>query len=293
MASAFLTDKGFRWFSNLLSPAVSAQIIVRWRLNDLLCGASSLGVYEAARARKYDFRVNGALHAKVWLIDMQHLFVGSANATGRGLSLIEDGNIEFGARLVGRPVDLKILEDLISGSVPITAQLFAKLADYVAEVRQNAKSADNIDWPLELQKQIAPPKRHIPIYASDCLLTDGAWIGQASYVSNRMIDHDLSLLGAPSDPVHCPNGRDLLVASLEGSKIYRWLLRNLAEEEGREAYFGNLSARLQNELADDPTPSRQTVKMHLANLFGWIETLAPPSIKVDRPQFSQRARMLI
>ena len=69
--------------SRILSGAnsdVSVTVFARWRLTDLICGASDLSAFDVAREQGAEFRIHSALHAKAFIADNSAL-VGSANVT--------------------------------------------------------------------------------------------------------------------------------------------------------------------------------------------------------------------
>jgi hypothetical protein len=70
-----------------------------------------------------------------------------------------------------------------------------------------------------------------------------------------------------------------------------WLL-NVLKENGGCMFFGELSQKLHNALISDPKPYRREVKQMLANLLNLIEKLDMEEITVDRPNYSQRVRLV-
>ena len=50
--------------------------------------------------------------------------------------------------------------------------------------------------------------------------------------------------------------------------------------------------KLHNALVEDPKPYRREVKELLSNLLSWVEELEMEEIVIDRPNYSQRIRIL-
>lgn len=75
------------------------------------------------------------------------------------------------------------------------------------------------------------------------------------------------------------------------SNAYLWLLDTLRGHDGC-MYFGELSASLHNTVVSDPKPYRKDIKQMLANLLKLIEELEMEEIIIDRPNYSQRVRMV-
>lgn len=57
-------------------------------------------------------------------------------------------------------------------------------------------------------------------------------------------------------------------------------------------YFGAVTEKLHNALVTDPKPYRRDVKQMLANLLDLIEKLGMDEIVIDRPNHSQRIRLI-
>ena len=291
MFSAFLTAGGMDWFVNVCPPDVSVGIVARWRLSDILQGASDLQAYTIARSIHFDFRVNRYLHAKVWLIDQDILFVGSANATSRGLALIENNNVEFGTVLQPTALDVTMLHALFNDSVPVSKELFDQLSACVAEKLGGMEGKGSGAWPEHLAALMKPNSKPSSMWVSDLFSTDGGWIAQERYDLTPEIRHDISLLGADDLPTSKSDRISLARTLLMESIPFQWLHETLEAEPSHEAYFGRLSSSLHSVLEGDPRPRRQEVKQLLANLLSWIEVLGPGEIVIDRPSYSQRVSL--
>lgn len=69
-------------------------IVTRWRIADLLAGASDLGVYELAEAKRIPLYLRPDLHAKLFAAD-ERCLVGSANVTDTALGRRKQSNLEL------------------------------------------------------------------------------------------------------------------------------------------------------------------------------------------------------
>ncbi len=95
--SAFSTLPGVKWLKdNLPSEDIPVTIVSRWQPNDLIAGASDHNVYSFCKENNWSFRIDPRLHSKVYCIDEDIIFIGSANLTAKGLSLGKQGNYEDG-----------------------------------------------------------------------------------------------------------------------------------------------------------------------------------------------------
>ncbi len=79
--------------------------------------------------------------------------------------------------------------------------------------------------------------------------------------------------------------------SFRWSNAYLWLLTTIKESDDG-LYFGVLSQKLHNALISDPKPYRRDVKLMLINLLNLVEKLEMEEVIIDRPNYSQRVRLL-
>ena len=262
LVSAFATVAGLTDVLNSVPPAVlRKELHVRWRAEDLLSGASDLGVYSAARSKGFSVFMQPSLHAKFMLSDRRELIAGSANFTGRGLGIGKPANVEVGISSSVDRSELPTLLAILSESILITPALFARIEAFVeSSVSQPRLS---VDFDPALKMELA--NQAIGLWVKD--LPFGA---QPPRGVRGVEDSDLDL--------------EFLFAS---SKCTTWLRRELAIRNG-QAYFGELTAALHDALLEDPLPYRMEVKRLTLNLMNWAVTLLPQEFGLDVPSHSQR-----
>eukprot|EP00493_Phyllostaurus_siculus_P025966 UN26311 len=98
--SAFMTQPATRWLGQLISnnkPKV--QLIGRFTPIDFAKGASDLNALRGCIKNGYQVKALVNLHAKIYQIDHDIIFNGSANLTGKGLALVNNGNLESCSRV--------------------------------------------------------------------------------------------------------------------------------------------------------------------------------------------------
>lgn len=281
--TAFATKPGIEWLLGKISlNSVSGKLVVRWRADDLLSGASDLRVYELARECGWDVYIYKDLHAKAFLIDHETVFVGSANVTGNGLSLVPGANRELGTHFTASNLDIKVFDTVLSESILLTEKLYGEMVLFLdAQSTKMAVHQEQIVWPEEIRKQLdASPEG---LWVADLLWTTPDNLlreireREAFSVEAR---HDLKLLGLELlVGVDSQNLKDSFLAS----RSWRWLEYQLQTAENHERFFGDLSSLLHNSLMDDPLPYRKNVKDLLQNLFSWAEVFAVPLVNVDVP----------
>lgn len=293
VVSAYLTLNGAKWLADLIPESCVTTIVVRWKLGDLVGGASDLEVYEIAKQKRWTFCVHQDLHAKVWLIDELALFVGSSNATSRGLALVENGNWEFGVRVIPSAADLTVLLRRVQESITVTNDLYTEIANVVQNMRRTRGPKDTAEWPNAVADLLRPRRASAVLWVAECLQTDGSWLKHlgAADLKDPAKQADLSLLGLREQP-QSDSAERALNSALKSTAAYRWLVAFLAKSPEGEAYFGELTAALHDVLADDPKPYRQTVKLLLSNLLSWIAVLGSDEIEIDTPRHSQRVRLI-
>ncbi len=92
--SPFVTFQGMRAVSGACQEVSNRMLLVRWRLDDLLAGASDTAAVRMALGAGWSVRRDMGLHAKIMLADARYAVIGSANVTSKGLGLDGKGNFE-------------------------------------------------------------------------------------------------------------------------------------------------------------------------------------------------------
>ena len=122
--------------SRILSGAnsdVPVTVFARWRLADLVCGASDLSAFDIAREQGAEFRIHSALHAKAFIADNSAL-IGSANVTLSAFGESENPNTEI---LIPTPVDephiQSLLKSLFAESMIVDENHVSQLRNVVQE----------------------------------------------------------------------------------------------------------------------------------------------------------------
>ena len=82
-----------------------------------------------------------------------------------------------------------------------------------------------------------------------------------------------------------------MTEQLRWSNAVQWL-KNTLRQNGNELYFGSLTANLHSALVEDPKPYRSDVKALLGNLLSLIDQWNLAEIVIDRPNYSQRVRLI-
>ena len=266
---------------------VPVRILARWRLTDLITGASDLVAFELARSKGWSFYIKQDYHGKLYRLDPAGILVGSANLTSSGLGLLPSGNDEISVCISSGPSVSRQIEDLFERSIRVTDPLYERIKEVV--LNTDLMKAEVPEWPQDLLQLITNSMPVISgLFVDECIFSSSpAVLLQENLTSlTPMVRHDLSVLGIPENVIP---GKSILKQQFLESKGFRWLC-GAVKSEGGEAYFGRLSVLLHDSLLDDPAPYRSSVKTLLSNLLNWANELNCAEIIVDQPNYSQRVR---
>lgn len=291
IVSAYMKMAALKDLLEHIDPSNRVRILVRWQANDLLMGASDTGSYAYARARNWDFYARQDLHAKIYCFGQAAICIGSANLTSMGFSLSGHGNVETMVRVQASDGNIAHVVSLLAGAVKISDPMVADIQAWI-DAQQEDKQSLPHGWPPALAHALISLSKVENLMTSECFVSDGmALLLLGAGVVRDELELDLSLLAIPY--VHgCTVAHELLLKCFMSSKMFRWLGQTLAQQSGRELYFGAASSFLHSALLDDPQPYRKDVKILLANLLSWVALCPTCGIVVDRPNYSQRIRLL-
>jgi hypothetical protein len=215
------------------------------------------------------------------------MFIGSANLTAPGMSLVPASNDELGLCFAASPQDIEAVDRLCASATTIDRALYEKICSHIVE-RSDSKDAvtDSTAWPPDIELALLPTIPHLwmadlPWSRPDELLS----FSVESEADSRAL-HDLRLLGLRNSP-----DAAALCTAVTQSKAYQWLKQFLAKEPDRQAYFGRITQGLFDALLDDPRPYRSEIKEMLGNLLEYAARCGAHEIMVDRPKHSVRCRL--
>lgn len=286
ICSAYIRSEAFRYFfEDLFATKIKIRVLARWTLGDLLAQASDLATYELCRSKNIDFYIKQDFHGKLYDLAPNGVLIGSFNLTNRGFSISREGNDEAGVLLENTKDSRDYFENLFASACLVDDKLFEKLSKFIPENKHSKLAITS--WPADVLDLIMSPISHLEekILVNECLASNFQDFTKSNTLARS---HDLSLL--------CIDDRDAADLSVvrscfASSKIYRWFYAALRAQKGA-VNFGKATAMLHDQLFDDPKPYRQEVKGLLVNLLSWIDGLELEEIKIDRPNHSQRIRVI-
>ena len=273
--SAFVKLDALKWIDQYLSLEVRKKLVLRFRKSDILSGATDYEVVEYANQNGWDIKFDLRLHSKIFIFDQKWFLIGSANTTGSGLSLNRTSNIETVVSGSLDQIDLDKIYSIFDDALSFTPPVLEEMA---AELQSSGKESGLGEWQSDLLHLLDVNGQKI-IMTKDELLT--------SLSIYELTQHDKGLLG-----FNYEEGVDIPICELEEafrqSKIYKWLLLHLMKKTHSNLYFGELTEMLHSDLAIKDSIRRREVKNSVINLLAWLTELDLDTVKVDRPNHSQR-----
>lgn len=270
--TAYCKENAIVQLNNFISNTVSEKrIMLRFRLDDLIKGSTDFSVIDFCRNRGWKVYIRFDLHAKTYIVDGKRGFIGSANATNSGLSLISHGNMEMGTLIDIDEVDMEKIETLYKDAILVDNEIYSKLKEQYQGIDMSNTGKQYV-WNDEIKNMFNP--RVTTLFSHE--LPDRDEFCEGDYISFLDTKHNGDIL--------------LLKETFRWSNSYLWLLNVLKENDGC-MYFGAITEKLHNALVSDPKPYRKDVKQLLANFLYLIEMWQMEEIVIDRPNFSQRVRL--
>lgn len=269
--SAFVKLDALMYIDRLIPKSVTSKtLLVRFRSEDIISGSTDMGIFDFCKENNWRIFVNFDLHSKILVFDRQRVIIGSANITSSGLGLDKNQNIESITSIEATTIEMIKICNLIDSSKELEETMFERMKGFLSNL--NLTLRPKIYWDDEIQNSFPTTVNYL--WTADLLF---------SHSPRDICQHDLDLLEL-SEPYSLSD----IKRSFIRTKSYRWL----KHAAGDEIYFGKLTEKLHDSLMDDPKPYRRNVKILLVDLLNWLEELQIADIIVDRPNHSQRIRVI-
>ena len=154
--SGFIKSSAVHWLKDHVKDSVEVTLVGRFSASDLIKGASDLEVYKICKEQGWKVGILNNLHSKVFIFDNEHLMLGSANLTMRGLSLEGYGNIELGTKLAPSEEDLKRIESMQEDIVWIDDDLYEAIQKEIDSFDIEENEQDTFSWSRDLTNKLQP-----------------------------------------------------------------------------------------------------------------------------------------
>ena len=268
--SAFIKKRALEWLAEVINPETKVTVVSRWQKADLVSGASDLEIFEFCRNKNWDFKILNDLHSKLYLLNENKIFLGSANLTSKGFNISSQGNIEIGTEIEATPEDLQLIQNLLDDAIFVDQNLYDSICQ---EVNETDKSMfDQIDTrPLTWsQKTLDTLEKKVEkLWVHDLFVSPA--LKKLPDISDEDIEHDCNLLNFNKDDLDSNNyEKEELSKKFESSKMFKWFMNIMKENPNSRKSFGFFSKQLHNSLLDEPPPYRSGVKEYLSFFETWL-----------------------
>lgn len=128
--SAYCKKAAIKFVNDHIPNSVKRKrLMVRFRLEDILSGASDLEIYNFCCNNDWELYMRLDLHAKMYIFDRMGCIIGSANLTSRGISLMEGSNYEIAFLTDISEDEISRIDMLFDGAKRIDDDLYKKLTE--------------------------------------------------------------------------------------------------------------------------------------------------------------------
>lgn len=273
LLTAYIKLSAIKWLVSLLRDDVKLNIVARLNPQDIISGASDIDAIELALSKGWSCFRLPELHAKLYLINNNKLFVGSANFTAHGFLLYGIGNLEATIEVDASISHIDFINTIISKSIRISLEKLVEIKRQIANF-ESSKQENDLYWDEDVPNLVE-------IWSADF-----PW-STAYHLFHDDNHHDRELFG-----VKLSDDEVQLERKFKKSKAFLWLHSQLIQTEDGELFFGRLSSILHNALLDDPSLYRKDVKILLSNLLDYSKCYATDVVIIDRPSYSERVRLI-
>lgn len=271
--TAYCKDSTFIYLNGCINDMVKdKKLLVRFRMDDILKGSTDLSVVDSGIKNGWSVYIRFDLHAKTYIVDNKRGFVGSANATNSGLSIGKSGNMEMATLVDIEEDDIEKIDKLFDDAIYVDVDLLEKMKRQIDSVQEPDKKEIH-NWDTSITTLFNPHTNTLFSYE----LPDEDSITEGRYIA--FMDETFT------------GDIDKLKDAFRWSNAYLWLLTTLKENNGC-LYFGALSEKMHSAMVSDPKPYRRDIKKMLANLLTLIDELKMEDFIIDRPNYSQRIRLI-
>tara|TARA_Y100000389_G_C17449134_1_gene513559 strand:- start:1483 stop:2325 length:843 start_codon:yes stop_codon:yes gene_type:complete len=148
--SPYVTDPAVDDFVKVIPKNIIVKVICRLLPYDAANGSCSISALKKGiEANWLVYRLEN-LHAKIYSIDGNKIYSGSANATANGLMIHAKGNIEACNEVSASQENKKFISNILDAASPVDMQALIGMEKYVKENIDTHKDNEDLDWPEEI-----------------------------------------------------------------------------------------------------------------------------------------------
>ncbi len=150
ICSAFITEPAVDEFMKAIPKNINVKIVCRLLPFDVANGSCSISALKKGIDANWSIYRLENLHAKIYSIDDNKIYSGSANATANGLMIHTQGNIEACNEVSASPENKKFISNIFNTASPLNMQTLIDMEKYFEENNDIHKNNENLDWPEEI-----------------------------------------------------------------------------------------------------------------------------------------------
>lgn len=247
-------------------------VITRWRVSDLISGASNLGVFELLDSQRIPLYINYRLHAKIFQFRDRSMLVGSSNATCRGLGMLaeSDCNIEVSSFVQDVGLhdehELRLLRD---NCIRVDSDVVRAFQAAIRELPDNSAKSE-LDFAI--YSQFLSRRRF--------LLSDLPSVNCPRTLIDTLLQHDGPICALPPkvlfDCITLHINERMSEKDLEshirqyftGNLFVRFVVNEIRRNGSMS--FGAVTSLVHTHCRDVPCPNRGDVKICVQNLYNWL-----------------------
>jgi hypothetical protein len=268
-------------------------VIVRWEPRDLITGASDLEIYPFLKEKGITLYRNPRVHLKAFVNCGKSAFIGSANISQRALNTpaLLKYNYELATICDDLSLDDRLYFNLIEAeSVLVTDLIYEQIKSQLPE--KVAAFPKESDFEIDIQY----PDKNFSIaslpmtYSVDTLYRIYETLEGLHEVELNCTLHDLAIYNIPLG-LSISEFKKRLKSNFFNHPFIRAFLTNI-DNEG-EVYFGRAKDWIHKNCSDVPTPRKWEITENIQILYRWIVALGDGSYQVDRPNHSERLKVIV
>lgn len=257
------------------------KVLVRWKPEDILCGASDLEIYPFLRDQGMPLYFNQRIHLKLYIFDSNVAFNTSGNLTLKGLGYSERGNVEVGNMVTLAPLDWRNIYALLNESTQVDDDVFETISEIISGQKHSA--IPPAIWPKFPRKEFTI--QNLPASETPESLVK-------FYISGPTENGSDIERRCQQDLVTFEIGVGLTADQMR-AQLFENVRRNVfiaafvtALRERGQMHFGGVSSWIHDKCEDVPVPYRYEVKDAVRILYNWVSA-AYDEVTWDRPNHSQ------
>lgn len=265
------------------------RIVVRWRPEDFISGYADLGLYELTKANYIDLYYNHRIHLKATLRDDKNVFHSSANLTHSGMNIDRNETHNYELSTIIQEIsnqDLIYFEQIVQDSVYVDDQVFEKLKIMV-------NSQENLEMNEPEEPYLDNKKAFYISQLPQTLILEDLFRFYTEKPLNELAEkcavHDLAIYQVKSGLSEEEFWKALSDSFF--SHPFIKMLFQTVEDEGF-IYFGRVKDWIQNNCVNTPVPGKRELTGVVQVLYKWVEVLGKDKYVVDKPNHSQRIKVL-